>query len=108
MASEDASAPVALPLSDNCYQCRFSVRMAQHQIEFGFDIAGRRRKLLEIKQPRIEQMRRHRITERGQHRGANVGNFFFQLLDQSFDAGTLEIWLRAAEVTGNDRKLCLS
>ena len=53
-------------------------------------------------------MRRHGVAQRRQHRGPHMGNFFFEILDQSFDARAFQIRLRAAQVAGNDGKLSLS
>src|SRR5215813_12241978 len=50
-------------------------------------------------------MRRHSITQRGQHRGANVWNLFFEIRNQPLDTRAFEIWLRPTQVAGNDWKL---
>src|SRR5215813_12135207 len=51
-------------------------------------------------------MSRYGIPKRGKHGSAYVRNFFLEVVDQPFDARSFEIWLRAAQVTGNDRKRC--
>src|SRR5207248_886647 len=71
------------------------------------DIARTGRELLKIEQVRIEQMRRHGITQGSQHRSANVRNLFFEIGNQTLDTRAFQIWLRPAKVTRNNRKLCL-
>lgn len=50
-------------------------------------------------------MRRHSFAQSGQHRRAHVRNLFFEIFDQPLDARALQVGLRAAQVTGNDREL---
>ena len=82
--------------------------MTDGNIKFGFDIAGGGRQFSEIKKLRIEEVSRHRIAQRGQHRSAQVRDFSFEILDESFDARPFQVWLRAAKITGNDGELCFA
>ena len=65
--------------------------MADSQIEFRLDVADRRSELLEIEESVIEQMRRHGIAERGEHRAANMRSLFFQIRDQTIDSRALQV-----------------
>src|SRR5258708_5848684 len=94
------------PLSD-CHERRLAIGMPQSQIEFGGHVAIARRKSFEIEQLVIEQMRRDHVSQRVEHRSAHVWNLLLEFGNQFLDARTFQVWLRSAQVAGNDRELLL-
>src|SRR5437763_150786 len=78
--------------------------MAQRQIEFSLNVSSTCCQFPEIEQVRIKQVRRHGVAERRQHRSTNVRDLFFKLFYQSLDARAFQVWLRAAQIAGNDRE----
>ena len=81
------------------------IGVAHSQIQRCLEVAHCRCKLLEVEQILIEQVRGHRVAKRREHRAANMWCLFFQIGNHLLDARPLEIRLRAAEITRNDRKL---
>jgi hypothetical protein len=81
------------------------VHVAEGGVQLCFDVARAGLKALEVEERMIQQVRGHGVAERGQHGAAYVGNLFFQLRDETFDARALQVRLRAAQVAGDDRKL---
>src|SRR5689334_22015474 len=67
------------------------VYVANCGIQFGFDIAGGRREILEIKPAAIKQVRRHDVAERCEHRTADVRDGFFKLGNQPLDLYALQV-----------------
>src|SRR5919201_3481927 len=72
-------------------------------IEFGLDIPGARRERFEIEEAPVEQVCGGGVAERREHGFAQAGDLALQFIDQALDAPTLEILLRTAEVTRDDR-----
>lgn len=71
----------------------------------GGDLFDDRLEVTEIVEVGIEQVRAGDVGKCCHNGAADEGNISFELADQVFDAGALEVWLRAAKVTGNDREL---
>ena len=79
--------------------------MVNRLVELLHYVSCRRGKGQEIKESAIEQVRRHDSPERREHRIAHSRDFQLQGLDETLHAPALEILLRAAEITGDDRIL---
>ena len=62
------------------------IRVADGEVEFGFDISGGGAQVFEVEKIMVQQVRWCGVAERIQHRGTDVRNLFFQIRDQGFDA----------------------
>src|SRR5262245_55359980 len=83
------------------------ISVAHHEIQFGLDGSRGSTESFEVEELMIQEMRRHGVAKCVQHGGANVWDLLFEVGDESFDSCTLQIALRAAKVTRNDRKVAL-
>src|SRR5438093_13654155 len=77
--------------------------MVNRLVELLHYVSCRRGKGQEIKESAIEEVRRHDSPERREHRIAHSRDFQLQGLDETLHAPALEILLRAAEITGDER-----
>ena len=55
-----------------------------------------------IKQFGIQQVRRNNTAKGSEHVITKHGDFFAKITDQIFYAFALQVWLRAAQIAGND------
>ena len=78
---------------------------SQSLIELSGNIPNRFTERFEIKETSVKQMRWSDIPQSLEHRRANVGNLFFEVLYQSLYSLALEIRLRTAEITRDDREI---